>query len=31
VMTLRAAGVWIADGPADEPWEPLLDLLGSPS
>ena len=30
VMTLRAAGVWIADGPADEPWEPLLDLLGSP-
>jgi hypothetical protein len=25
--TLRAAGVRIADGPSDEPWEPLLDLV----
>ncbi len=25
--TLRAAGAHIADGPADEPWGPLLDLL----
>jgi hypothetical protein len=28
--TLRAAGVRIADGPADEPWEPLLDLVDVP-
>jgi phosphopantothenoylcysteine synthetase/decarboxylase len=25
--TLRAAGVRIADGPTEEPWEPLLDLV----
>ncbi|GLZ43143.1 flavoprotein [Actinokineospora sp. NBRC 105648] len=25
--TLRAAGVLIADGAPDDPWEPLLDLL----
>ena len=28
---LRAAGVTIAEGPAEDPWEPLLDLLGTPS
>jgi Flavoprotein len=27
LATLREAGVRIADGPAEEPWEPLLDLL----
>jgi hypothetical protein len=25
--TLRAAGVRVADGPTEEPWEPLLDLV----
>jgi hypothetical protein len=30
LRALRNAGVWVADGPAAEPWEPLLDLLGSP-
>lgn len=28
LATLRDAGVHLADGPAEEPWEPLLDLLG---
>lgn len=28
LRTLRTAGVRIADGPADQPWEPLLDLVG---
>jgi hypothetical protein len=28
---LRAAGVTIADGPADARWEPLLDLLETPT
>jgi hypothetical protein len=27
LATLRAAGVVVADGPAEEPWEPLLDLV----
>jgi hypothetical protein len=27
LAALRAAGVRIADGPAEAPWEPLLDLL----
>jgi hypothetical protein len=27
LRTLRDAGVQVADGPAAEPWEPLLDLL----
>jgi Flavoprotein len=28
--TLREAGVRVADGPTEEHWEPLLDLLGAP-
>lgn len=28
---LRSAGVLIEDGPADEPWEPLLERLPTPS
>lgn len=27
LRTLRAAGATVVDGPADQPWEPLLDLL----
>ncbi|HEU5472799.1 MAG TPA: flavoprotein [Actinophytocola sp.] len=30
LATLRAAGVLVDDGPADAPWEPLLDLLELP-
>jgi hypothetical protein len=27
LATLRAAGARLADGPSEEPWEPLLDLV----
>lgn len=30
LATLRAAGVTVVDGPADQAWEPLLDLLDTP-
>lgn len=30
IAVLRSAGVLIAESPADEPWEPLLDLLETP-
>jgi hypothetical protein len=30
LTTLRDAGAHVADGPAADPWEPLLDLLDRP-